>query len=130
MLRLKRNLSCRVWGSPVRIRSRSRIQALHSAQEQVKGIQVPSQPERRGRRGRRGRERERRRTIRAQTQAQAVHSKGGGGNQVKDIYTHGHHPSVVSQHSARTAADSAGFLLPHLKPGLRCLDVGCGYVES
>jgi len=126
MLRLKRNLSCRVWGSPVRIRSRSRIQALHSAQEQVKGIQVPSQPERRGRRGRRGRERERRRTIRAQTQAQAVHSKGGGGDQVKDIYTHGHHPSVVSQHSARTAADSAGFLLPHLKPGLRCLDVGCG----
>lgn len=41
-------------------------------------------------------------------------------------YTHGHDPAVRAAHSARTAADSAGFLLPHLSSGLRLLDVGCG----
>lgn len=41
-------------------------------------------------------------------------------------YTHGHHASVVAQHRKRTAAEAAGFLLPHLRPGMRVLDVGCG----
>ena len=41
-------------------------------------------------------------------------------------YTHGHHDSVVSQHRKRTAAEAAAFLLPHLRPGMRILDVGCG----
>jgi ubiquinone/menaquinone biosynthesis C-methylase UbiE len=41
-------------------------------------------------------------------------------------YTHGHHESVVSQHRKRTAAEAARFLLPHLRPGMRLLDVGCG----
>lgn len=41
-------------------------------------------------------------------------------------YTHGHHASVVTQHRKRTAAEAARFLLPHLRPGLRLLDVGCG----
>ncbi len=41
-------------------------------------------------------------------------------------YTHGHHASVVSQHRKRTAAETARFLLPHLRPGMRVLDVGCG----
>jgi ubiquinone/menaquinone biosynthesis C-methylase UbiE len=41
-------------------------------------------------------------------------------------YTHGHDVSVVSQHRKRTASEAAGFLLPHLKPGMRLLDVGCG----
>ena len=41
-------------------------------------------------------------------------------------YTHGHHASVVSQHRKRTAAEAAAFLLPHLRPGMRILDVGCG----
>jgi SAM-dependent methyltransferase len=41
-------------------------------------------------------------------------------------YTHGHHQSVVSQHSKRTAGEAAAFLLPHLRPGMRLLDVGCG----
>jgi ubiquinone/menaquinone biosynthesis C-methylase UbiE len=41
-------------------------------------------------------------------------------------YTHGHHESVVSQHRKRTAAEAAAFLLPHLRPGMRLLDVGCG----
>ncbi len=43
-----------------------------------------------------------------------------------EIYQHGHHASVVSNHAKRTAEDSAGFFLPYLKPGMRLLDVGCG----
>lgn len=41
-------------------------------------------------------------------------------------YTHGHHESVLRSHQRRTAQDSAGYLLPWLKPGLAVLDVGCG----
>jgi ubiquinone/menaquinone biosynthesis C-methylase UbiE len=33
---------------------------------------------------------------------------------------------VLAVHSWRTAENSAGFLLPHLAPGRRLLDVGCG----
>lgn len=44
----------------------------------------------------------------------------------RDTYTHGHHQSVLNVHSWRTAENSAGFLLPHLTPGQRVLDVGCG----
>ena len=42
------------------------------------------------------------------------------------VYTHGHHPSVLRSHNWRTAANSAAYLLPELKPGQRLLDVGCG----
>jgi len=41
-------------------------------------------------------------------------------------YTHGHHESVLRSHRWRTADNSAGHLLPHLEPGMRLLDVGCG----
>ncbi|WP_318011394.1 methyltransferase domain-containing protein [Actinotalea sp. M2MS4P-6] len=41
-------------------------------------------------------------------------------------YTHGHAESVLRSHRARTAADSAAYLLPELRPGQRLLDVGCG----
>ena len=45
----------------------------------------------------------------------------------RDItYTHGHHESVLRSHRWRTAANSAGYLLPHLRPGMSLLDVGCG----
>lgn len=43
-----------------------------------------------------------------------------------EVYSHGHHESVVSAHAVRTAADSAPHLLPHLAAGQRLLDVGCG----
>ncbi|MCF7549692.1 methyltransferase domain-containing protein [Pseudonocardia sp. WMMC193] len=43
-----------------------------------------------------------------------------------DVYTHGHHESVLRSHRARTAENSAGYLLPLLRPGLDLLDVGCG----
>ncbi|MBD7995769.1 methyltransferase domain-containing protein [Arthrobacter sp. Sa2CUA1] len=44
----------------------------------------------------------------------------------QDTYSHGHHRSVISAHATRTAEDSAGYLVPHLRPGLSILDVGCG----
>lgn len=43
-----------------------------------------------------------------------------------DTYTHGHHESVLRSHAWRTAENSAGYLLPSLRPGLDLLDVGCG----
>lgn len=43
-----------------------------------------------------------------------------------ESYTHGHHESVLRSHRRRTAANSAEFLLPHLRPGMSLLDVGCG----
>src|SRR5215207_5776548 len=43
-----------------------------------------------------------------------------------DAYTHGHHEAVLRSHRWRTAENSAAYLLPHLQPGMRLLDVGCG----
>lgn len=41
-------------------------------------------------------------------------------------YMQGHHDSVLRSHRWRTAANSAAYLVPHLRPGMRVLDVGCG----
>ncbi|BCW08161.1 class I SAM-dependent methyltransferase [Arthrobacter sp. NtRootA1] len=46
--------------------------------------------------------------------------------QPEDVYTHGHHESVVRAHASRTAENSAAFVIPHLTPGTSVLDVGCG----
>src|SRR5690242_16281127 len=43
-----------------------------------------------------------------------------------DTYLHGHHDSVLRSHRWRTAENSAGYLLPRLRPDARVLDVGCG----
>lgn len=43
-----------------------------------------------------------------------------------DTYSHGHHASVLKSHEWRTAENSAGYLLGHLRAGHRLLDVGCG----
>ncbi|TDD54847.1 methyltransferase domain-containing protein [Saccharopolyspora elongata] len=43
-----------------------------------------------------------------------------------DTYTHGHHESVLRSHRWRTAENSAAYLIPHLRPGTRVLDIGCG----
>lgn len=51
-----------------------------------------------------------------------AHTRPGPG----DTYSHGHHESVLRSHQWRTAANSAAYLLPHLTPGMRLLDVGCG----
>jgi SAM-dependent methyltransferase len=42
------------------------------------------------------------------------------------VYTHGHHESVLRSHRWRTAENSAAYLIPHLRPGMTLLDVGCG----
>src|SRR4028119_433872 len=41
-------------------------------------------------------------------------------------YPIGHHESVLRSHRWRTAANSAAYLLPHLRPGAALLDIGCG----
>jgi len=43
-----------------------------------------------------------------------------------DRYTHGHAESVLRSHRWRTADNSCAYLLPHLQPGQRLLDVGAG----
>lgn len=43
-----------------------------------------------------------------------------------DVYTHGHHESVVRSQRWRTAENSAGHLLPKLRQGMAVLDIGCG----
>jgi len=53
-------------------------------------------------------------------QSPAVTPTGG------DRYIHGHSDSVLRSHRWRTAANSAAYLLAHLEPGMRLLDVGCG----
>lgn len=45
---------------------------------------------------------------------------------VSDVYTHGHHESVLRSHTWRTAENSAAYLLSSLHSGLDLLDVGCG----
>jgi ubiquinone/menaquinone biosynthesis C-methylase UbiE len=43
-----------------------------------------------------------------------------------DTYTHGHHDAVLRSHRWRTVENSAAYLAPRLRPGVRILDVGCG----
>lgn len=42
------------------------------------------------------------------------------------VYASKHDPATLRTHQWRTAANSAGHLLPHLKPNMTILDVGCG----
>lgn len=44
----------------------------------------------------------------------------------RNVYTHGHHETVLRSHRWRTAENSAGYLLPHLTADQRLFDVGCG----
>jgi ubiquinone/menaquinone biosynthesis C-methylase UbiE len=47
-------------------------------------------------------------------------------NTQSPIYKYGHHQTVLRSHKWRTAANSAAFLLPHLQPSHKILDLGCG----
>lgn len=44
----------------------------------------------------------------------------------EDVYTHGHADPVLRSHRWRTAENSAGYLLPHIREDAEILDVGCG----
>jgi ubiquinone/menaquinone biosynthesis C-methylase UbiE len=44
----------------------------------------------------------------------------------RSTYSQGHHESVLRSHASRTAAKDAAFLLPHIQPHHKILDVGCG----
>jgi ubiquinone/menaquinone biosynthesis C-methylase UbiE len=44
----------------------------------------------------------------------------------QNVYTHGHHDSVLRSHRWRTVENSAAYLIPHLRSGHQVLDVGCG----
>lgn len=41
-------------------------------------------------------------------------------------YSHSQQPVVLASYGTRTAEEAAAFLLSHLKPGMRILDLGCG----
>ena len=41
-------------------------------------------------------------------------------------YVHGHAEPVLRSHRSRTVANSAAYLLPHLRHGQKLLDIGCG----
>ena len=43
-----------------------------------------------------------------------------------EVYTHGHHDSVLRSHRSRTAENSAAYLLGSLRRGQSVLDIGCG----
>ena len=46
--------------------------------------------------------------------------------QSREAYSQANNAAFDAQLSARTAAREAAFFLPHLRPGMRLLDVGCG----
>jgi SAM-dependent methyltransferase len=54
------------------------------------------------------------------TDAPETAAKGTGG------YIHGYGAGPVAAMAARTAEREAAFFLPHLRPGMRLLDAGCG----
>lgn len=45
---------------------------------------------------------------------------------MSEQYTHGYASPIVQLFSSRTAEADAAFVLPHLKPGMKLLDCGCG----
>jgi ubiquinone/menaquinone biosynthesis C-methylase UbiE len=45
---------------------------------------------------------------------------------VQSEYAHGHHPTVLKSHLWRTLDNSCAYVLPHIKPSMKILDVGCG----
>lgn len=52
--------------------------------------------------------------------------RSGAAAEDGSAYVHGHHPSILRAYAERTAANSAAYLVDHLRPGTALLDVGCG----
>jgi SAM-dependent methyltransferase len=59
----------------------------------------------------------------SQEMAQSEEPPQSGSN---PSYQFGHHPAVTKIHAQRTATKNAPYLLPHIKPYHKILDVGCG----
>ena len=53
-------------------------------------------------------------------------SRDDSANQAEPTYTMGYGPEFRKMLERRNAADCARHLLPHLRPGMRLLDLGCG----
>lgn len=49
-----------------------------------------------------------------------------GESKDRETYSHGYGDRIIRRQETRTAEFDAGFLLPHLKPGMKLLDCGCG----
>jgi len=45
---------------------------------------------------------------------------------VPEVYSQRSNPAFEAELAVRTASQHAGFLLPHLRPGMQLLDAGCG----
>lgn len=53
-------------------------------------------------------------------------SRSVSNSELSGEYAQGHEPATLASHGARTAGNSAGYLLPVLTPGMTLLDIGCG----
>src|SRR5216684_404008 len=49
-----------------------------------------------------------------------------GSGTPREVYTHGYGVWAREWMSQRRAGEAADFFLPHLRPGMRVLDCGCG----
>ena len=50
----------------------------------------------------------------------------GAAENNRESYMHGHQPVVVDEHARRSAEKNSAYLLPHLRPGMSLIDIGCG----
>lgn len=54
------------------------------------------------------------------------YQREAGSGTPREVYTHGYGGRAREWMSQRRAAEAADFFLPHLRPGMRVLDCGCG----
>jgi ubiquinone/menaquinone biosynthesis C-methylase UbiE len=55
-----------------------------------------------------------------------VNNKNNNNDTKPSNYSQGHHESVTRSHASRTATKDAAFLIPHIRPHHKILDIGCG----
>ena len=67
---------------------------------------------------------------RGPTEPRGTERAGREARAMGDTYTHGHHESVLRSHTWRTAENSAGYLLAHLRPGSTCSTSAAGRARS
>src|ERR1700704_476217 len=62
----------------------------------------------------------------AAAEPSTAHPRRPGSDHHREVYTHGYGGRAQEWMSQRRAAEAADFILPHLRPGMRVLDCGCG----